>query len=194
MALVDLLAALEREAAATAERLIAEARAEAERLAAGSTVTLDQRREGEVARVMAGHRAAIEAEVARARAEGRRAALAARARLLERVDRRVRDAFPQAVSRPDHLATVGGRLAAGLACFEAATAVTARCPAALVDAIRAAAPADRPFVVEVDPSIGAGFRLVAADGGLEVEDTLEGRHEALRGVLAREALRDLVGE
>ena len=194
MALADLLAALEREAAATAERVIADARAEAARLAAGSSAALDQRRASEVSRVMAVRRAAAEAEVAHARVEGRRLALTARDRLLGRVDRRMREAFPGAVKRPDHLATLGARLAAGFACFDREAAVVGRCPATLVEAVRSAAPGDRPFTVEADPSVGNGFRLVTADGVVEAEDTLEGRYEARRGRLAREALHELVGD
>ena len=194
MALADLLAALEREAAATAERLVADARAEAEQLAVGSAATLERRRDGEVSRVMAARRAAIEAEVARARLEGRRSALTARARFLARMEGGVRVALPAAIVRPDYHATLGGRLAEGLACFEPGAAVVARCPAPLVDAVRAAAPGDRPFTVEVDPSTGSGFRLVTADGAVEVEDSLEERYAARRDQLAREALRVLAGD
>ena len=192
MALDHLLAALERDAAETADRLVAEALAEASRLDARSTEEVARRREAEVARVAEERRATMEREIAGVRRRSRGEALAARARFLDRFEAALRREFPTLLARPEYLAELREEIAQGIGSFAGEGGVTVRCPGTLEKGVRNALPKEGRVELAVDEGVGNGFRLVSGDGALEVEDTLEGRLAARRDALAREALQ-LVG-
>ncbi|HVX89620.1 MAG TPA: hypothetical protein VG940_11865 [Gemmatimonadales bacterium] len=189
MALDQLLAALEREAQLTVERLRAEARAEAERIATVSGAVVEHQRAAEVDRLTRSRRERGEAEVAAARREARREALVARARLLERVEQAIRQACPAALGAEPYRASLGVRLDAALAAFTPGMPVSARCASTIATPLLAAWPATRPGDVQADDGVGSGFVLADPEGRLEVEDTLEARLESRRSDLMREALR-----
>lgn len=191
MALDHLLAALERDATASVERLLAEARAEAERLRAEATATADQRRDAEVARARRERRERMEEELGAVRRAARREVLGARERLAGRLDAAVRAALPAALGRPEYQAALPARVAAALACLPEDERVAVRAAAALVPSIRTAWPAERELALTPDEGIGNGFRVTSADGAIEVEETLEAAYAAQRGVLVREALASL---
>lgn len=191
MALDHLLEALSREAGATAERLRAEARTEAARIAALSDALAGRQVQQEVDRAVRDRRERVEIAVAAARHAARKDVLDARARLLGRVDRAVRAACPAALADPRIQATLSAHLAPALAYFPDEASVSARCAPTLSGPLRAAWPASRTGKVRPDQGIGSGFRLTGGDGRIEVEVTLEGRLEAQRAELEREALRRL---
>ena len=191
MALDHLLEALDREARATAERLRAEARTEAERITALATTLADHQRDAEVERITRARRAQAEVAVAAARHETRRQVLEARARLLARIELAVRTACPPALVGASYRASLPARLAEALGAFAPGVPVSVRCAAALADPLLEAWPPPWKGEVRPDESVGSGFVLSDLDGRLEVEDTLEGRLDARRVDLEREALRRL---
>ena len=188
MALDHLLDALTREAEATAERLRADARAEAATLTALSVEVTGRRRQSEVDQVVRRRREEVERAVALARHAARDQVLRARERLLQRVERAIRAACPGALASPRYRADLPRRLEGALACVPAGEPVSARCAAALVEPILAAWPTGRKGEVRADETLGSGFVLTTDDGAIDIEDTLEARFEALRPELERRAL------
>ena len=191
MALDHLLTALEHGAEAEAAALVDAARAEAE----GITVETAARLAGERERRRAAGEARLADVTARAVAQARRrtraAVLKARQRMLDRVFaaaelalRTAEGAAAFLARLPDDLAEARSYLPAGRARVHCRPALRAR--------VRRLTRGDAALSVEPDPDSGTGLRLVAADGSVEVDLTLETRLAQLRPVLALELLR-LVG-
>jgi vacuolar-type H+-ATPase subunit E/Vma4 len=65
------------------------------------------------------------------------------------------------------------------------------CSEALVAAVRSAVKRAKHVTVQGDPAAPPGIRVVTSDGAIEVDNTLEGRLERLRGRLALEVLATL---
>jgi vacuolar-type H+-ATPase subunit E/Vma4 len=191
MSLDHLLAALEHDATAQAERLVVEARATAERLTSAAAEASERRRRETFGAHEREQRAVIQAALSAARRAARRDVLEARERLLDRVFAAARAALPQALAHQAYRAALPERLAAALACVEGAGETALRVPAALATDVRAAVSRNGRVTVRVDQAAGSGFRLATADGSLEVDDTLETRLDAQRPRLARDVLRQL---
>lgn len=191
MPLDQLLAALERDAREQADRLVAEARAEAERVRDAAERDIARRRAATEGAREREHHAALEQALSNVRRAARRDVLEARDRLLARVFSAARAALPAAINTPAYRATLPRRLEAGLACFDGAEPVVVRCSPPLVDVVQAALPPRADVRVRGDPEAGSGFRLTTPDGAIEVDDTLETRLAARRPRLARAALRRL---
>jgi len=182
MPLEHLLAELEREAEAAAERTLAEARTEAERIAAAAAERLAHRRAEYVAARRTELSADLGGALAAARREARRAALAARERLLERVFTEAARRLPEVAASETYAAALPGDVAAALAFLGDQPAVL-RCTPALAERVRQAAGPAAATVVP-DAAVGHGVRAEAADGSLVVDATLEGRLARLRPRLA----------
>jgi vacuolar-type H+-ATPase subunit E/Vma4 len=194
MPLDHLLAALERDATAQAERLVAEARATADRLTSAAAEAIERRRGETLGAHEREQRAVVQAALSTARRAARRDVLEARERLLDRVFAAARAALPQALAHQAYRAALPERLAAALACVEEAGEAALRVPAAIAADVRSSVSGNGRVTVRVDPAAGSGFRLATADGTLEVDDTLETRLDAQRPRLARDVLRQLEGE
>lgn len=190
MSLDRLLAALEQDARAQAERVLAEARAEAERVTReGEERTGGRRRERLDARA-AECRASAAATLSETRRLARQTALDARQRLLARVFDGVASGLSAAAETGAYRTALPRYLAEALAGTGGAPAVI-RCPPALLDDCRRLA-AGRPGVTVVaDPAVGAGFRVVTTDGAVEIDGTLEARLAQERPRLALAVLRAL---
>jgi vacuolar-type H+-ATPase subunit E/Vma4 len=191
MPLDHLLAALERDATAQAERLVAEARVTADRLTSAAAEAIERRRGETLGAYEREQRAVVQAALSTARRAARRDVLEARERLLDRVFATARAALPQALAHQAYRAALPERLAAALACVEEAGEAALRVPAALAADVRTAVSGNGRVTVRVDHAAGSGFRLATADGSLEVDDTLETRLDAQRPRLARDVLRQL---
>ncbi len=191
MPLDHLLAALERDGSAQAEELLARARATAAAIAREADELVARRRTDVLGGRKAELRGAAQAALGETRRTGRRAALAARQRLLERVFASARDLFPGAMASeayraralPEHLAEALGAVGDEPAVI--------RCPEALVPAVRAAVARKKHLTVQGDPAAPPGIRVVTTDGVIEVDNTLEGRLDRLRARLALEMLAKL---
>lgn len=191
MALDQLLEALAREAAATAERLRAEARTAAAAIETQAGAEADRACRVEVEKVSRARRVELEQEIAAARHAARERTLQARARLLDRVEDATRAAFPGALAGPDYLAALPLSLRSALFALPEQDEIRAACTPRLVPLVTESWPGPALAEVSGDAGTGHGFRLTDRTGGVEVEDTLEGRLAARRGVLHREALRRL---
>jgi len=191
MGLEHLLEALERDADAQVEQTLAQARAEADRISTESTAVLERRRReatsaSDCARVLE-----VEHAVTLARREARRSILEARERLLERVFTAARAELPAAAAGPAYRASLPAALSGALAAVGGDHAVI-RCSETLAPELARARPrGSRTVPVKVDSASGSGFRVVSADGAVEVDDTLESRLDRLRSVLARRVLAQL---
>ncbi len=191
MGLEHLLEALERDANAQIEQLLAQARAEADGLTTAMAAALAQR-QGAAADARERTRLIeVEQAVTRARRAARRSVLEARERLLERVFAAARGELPAAAAGAGYRAGLPAALAGALAAVGGAEAVI-RCPEALArDLERLRPPATPPVRVVVDPAAGSGFRVTSTDGAVEVDETLESRLDRLRPELARRVLAQL---
>ena len=189
MGLEHLLEALERDANAQIEQLLAQARAEADRLTVAGSEALQRRRDDARAVGERSRYQEVAHAVTLARRGARRSVLEARARLLERVFVAARSALPDAAAGAAYRAALPAALAGALAAIGNEPAVI-RCTQALAADVDRLRPVDRVSVV-VDPASGSGFRLTTVDGMVEVDDTLEARLERLRPILARRVLAQL---
>lgn len=191
MGLEHLLEALERDANAQIEQLLAQARAEAENVTASMTAALAQR-QGAAAEARERTRLIeVEQAVTRARRSARRSVLEARERLLERVFAAARSELPAAAAGAGYRAGLPAALAGALAAVGGEEAVI-RCPETLVRDLERLRPPTTPRArVVVDPAAGSGFHVASADGAVEVDDTLESRLDRLRPELARRVLAQL---
>jgi V/A-type H+-transporting ATPase subunit E len=189
MGLEHLLEALERDANAQIEQLLAQARAEADRLTAAATETRERRcRAADEVRERS-RLQEVERAVTLARRVARRSVLEARERLLDRVFTAARTELPAAAAGPAYRAALPAALAGALAAVGNEPAVI-HCPKMLVRDLERLRPADRSSI-EVDAAVGSGFRLATVDGAVEVDDTLEARLDRLRPMLARRVLARL---
>ena len=191
MPLDQLLAALEREAHTTADRLLSQARDEAAQLTSAADEALARRRDLSVTTRVGELQAAMEQALADIGRENRGDELRARERLLARVFGAVRAALPAVLDQPNYRASLLPRIAAALACVDESEAVVLRCPASLVTALQTAVTQHPQARIQADDTAGSGFRLATADGALEVDDTLESRLEKSATSMAREAMQRL---
>ena len=191
MGLEHLLEALERDAKAQIEQLLAQARAEAEGVTAATTAALAQRQSAAAETRERTRLIEVEQAVTRARRAARRSVLEARERLLERVFADARSELPAAAAGAGYRAGLPAALAGALAAV-GGEEVVIHCPEALVQDLERLRPATTPRArVVVDPETGSGFRVASADGAVEVDDTLESRLDRLRPELARRVLAQL---
>ena len=191
MPLDQFLAALERAASRNAEQLLADANAEAQRLTAASERDLAQRRATATAAAGRDQRAGLERAIADATRAARRDTLVAREGLLTRVFTAVRAALPEAIDHAMYRASLPQRVAAALACFDDREPAVIHCAASLVAPLQAIVAARTGVTVVADAQAGSGFRAVAGDGTIEVDDTLEARLDTGYASLARQALQQL---
>jgi vacuolar-type H+-ATPase subunit E/Vma4 len=191
MGLEHLLEALERDANAQIDQLLAGARAEADRVTAAAAAVLGQRRVTAAEARERTRSREVEQAMTRARRAARRSMLEAREHLLERVFAAARAELPAAAAGTAYRAGLPDALASALAAV-GHEQVVIRCPETLApDLERLRPPEAECASVVVDPSAGSGFRVTSADGAVEVDDTLESRLDRLRPELARRVLAQL---
>jgi vacuolar-type H+-ATPase subunit E/Vma4 len=186
VALAELLAALEREAAAEITAVAERARAEVEGLRAEAA----RRRDDRLRTDTAAHRVAVQADADSRLADAERAAarevLAERAAMLARLRAAVVERLPAAAA-----GMVEPLVAMALAPLRGSD-VTLRCPAALAAAVRACVGAGP----RIDPegATGSGVRAELEDGHLVVDATLETMLARAWGRLQIEATREVERE
>ncbi len=190
MALEHLLAALERDAAEQAQRLLANARTEAAKITGAAEERNARRRRDVIGAHEAEQRATAEVALAAARREARRQVLEARQRLLDRIFAAARGRLPAALRSDAYRAALPVHVAEALAFVGDAPAVIG-CPRALAASIRKLVAGNGRLSVTVDAAVGSGFRIATTDGAVEVDNTLEGRLERLRPRLALAVLERL---
>lgn len=192
MALDELLAGLAREAAAEREALGASSRAEAARIVAAAHTRCAVERAAALGRLETERREKAAAEAARVRRATRHDVLEARGRFLDRVFAAATARLPRAGGEAEYLATLPRRLEMALACVGDAPAEI-RCRPETADRLRKLSHGRAGLTVRADAEAPPGFRVVTADGALEVDATLEGELSRRRAALALELLPALDG-
>ncbi len=189
----ELIAILEKEAAAEIERILADARAEAERLVQEAR----QQAEAELAAQRA--RAESEREAVETRARSA-AALRASALVLQAKDQALAEVFQRAQAELARLAQDRGRYGALLRGLlrEAASAVGGRVvvqvhPKDIELARQAVRDLGLDAEVQAADDVAGGVRVVSGDGRFVVENTLASRVERARAALAPEVAALLWG-
>lgn len=185
-----LLAGLERAAEAEIVRVAAEGRAQAAALQAQAEQRIADRRQAALGQREVEGRAALERSLAGARHLARQRALLARASLLDRFFTALEAALPALAAGAAYRETLPRDVARTLA-FAGEQQAVVHCAPALTGQMRRLVKTNGRLRIDPDPHIAAGFRVVTADGALEVDGTLEGRAQRLRPRLAVEALAAL---
>ena len=188
MAVEQLLAALERDAAAQAERLRAEARDRATVIIARAAADVDRRRELALVRLDREQRVAMAREIMTAERTLRAQVLAARAEVIERV-------FAEASRRLARAAIdvwesiAPGLVADTLAYLEGHAAVL-RCPGDAAHRVAGAANG-KAVTVQAGAANLPGVLGESGDGRVVVDNTLPGRLARMQDDLAIELSRRL---
>jgi vacuolar-type H+-ATPase subunit E/Vma4 len=184
MALPELLAALAADARARATAEIERGRAQAAAIREQAAAQASATSTTALAARERAARATLALELQAARAAARRDVLVARERLLERVFAEAR----RRLAGAEGDAAVADRLPERLrAAMELAGdgPLTVRCTAGLAGRLRELLPETSSIRLEIDPTLGAGFQvLAAADGGVLIDDTAAARLERRRPRLA----------
>ncbi len=185
-----LLAGLERAAEAEIARVASDGRAQAAAVTAQAEQRIARRRQEALGQREAEARAALERSLAGARHGARERVLRARAQLLDRFYAALRETLSELAAGAAYRAALPRDVTRALA-FAGEQDVVVHCAPALTTVMRHAVKTNGRLSVKSDPGIGAGFKILAADGRLEVDGTLEGRALRLRPRLALEALAAL---
>jgi len=174
MALEHLVTILRQETEAECEAILAAARAEVEAIRAHSEAELSERRGAVLAAREADLRTAVELALVAARRNGRREVLGARWRLLERVLAAARSCFPETLTSPEYQALLPGQVSEALECL-GDRAGTLRFHPSIRKALHSATGRRTGLRLVSDPKIGSGFKILSADGAVEIDGTMEDR-------------------
>jgi V/A-type H+/Na+-transporting ATPase subunit E len=197
VALDDLLNAIKAEAAARMAEELDTARLEADGILAAARAGFERTRAETLSAREAELHAAAGARLAAAGREARSVILQARERLLDDVLTVALDRLADASRSDAYRSTLAARLDAALVYLGEAPGVI-RCSPDLVEPLASLATAEADaggeLTVEADGAIRGGFRLSSHDGGLEIDETLEGRLEQLRPAITIELVRRIEPE
>ncbi len=174
MPLPDLLAELERDAAARAQAILSDARQRSATGVEAARRDVAQRLSAALGRREAELAAAIAASLAAARHDARRRTLTARATYLDRVREAARRRLRGAQADDDVVASLSGLLAETLT-YVGHEAIEIRAAPCLTSALRRLVGTDPARTVVDDPTIDAGFVARTRDGRLTVDQTLTAR-------------------
>jgi len=184
----DFLAALERDARAEADSLLAAARAEADRIVGEAREKARRKREEFLQHRTAELQRELEAALAAVRREARRRVLEAKWQAIERVFDAARSRFPAVLSDPVFRELLRKDCLDVLECLAGRPAVIMVSPE-LAGELQAVLGDKTGVQVRPDSSVVAGFRIETCDGSLAVDGTLEKRLEQRRQWLAVEIAR-----
>ena len=189
MGITHLLDALERDAKSEVARLLAEAHAEADRITAASAARQGEQRRLALDEADRHHRHELEQALTTARRARRRAVLEARQRLARRVFDAVHELLPGALDLASYQKSLPAALEGALAALGDGP-VLIRCTPGIRPQLEAL---ERPAGTSVvpDDTVGSGFLVQAADGSVDVVDTLEDRLERRRTELTRRVFEHL---
>ncbi|MGE0461718.1 MAG: V-type ATP synthase subunit E [Vicinamibacterales bacterium] len=190
MALADLIARLEQDAANRVEAIRRQAGDEVRAIEAAAEQALSDHRAAHVGRRHAGRQAAFRRQLAEARRSARARELEARHALLARVMDRARSLLSDAAGTPAYQHALPAHLDEALSYVEG-VACRVRCPSSCARALAAAAARHRGVSLEVDESIGPGFIVEALDGSVSIDNTLPARLSRVEGRLAVELLNEV---
>ncbi len=174
MALPELLAELERDAAARVAAVLADARQRAAELVEAGRRSSADRRASALGQREAALRNAMAERLSRARRDARLRGLRARDRFLAGVREAARERLAAAQTGEAHGAALAGRLDEALA-FTGADAVEIQAAPPLVPAMRRLARERGGQVRVTEAGIESGFRVRTLDGRVTIDETLQTR-------------------
>lgn len=199
MSLEALLAELDADAAAEREAVLAEARERAGRIRTESRRALSRRRRERLGAAEAEEARKALAEISEARSEARRLVLDARRRLSERVRAEVERRIETSSDDPVYLPRLAHELReatrlvpSGRSVLRVAPELAARAEESIAHTAESIA-RDRSAELDVTPDadVRSGFLLVADEGRVVVDGTLEARLRLTWPRLAPRVLREL---
>lgn len=190
MALADLIARLEQDAASQVEALRRKADDDVRAVEAASELAIAEARAAHVGRRRAERQATLRQELAEANRTARSRELEARHALLARVMDRARALMPEAARSEEYRLALPAHLAEALSYLEGVPC-RVRCPSSSEPALRALAMRHDGVSLEVDDSVGPGFVAEALDGSVVIDNTLTARLARIQGLLAVDLLREV---
>lgn len=187
-ALERLLAAIERQVEREAGRILEAGREEAARVAADADELRERRRAERLAGMEAAGRLELETELLETRRDAQQRTLEARLRYLARARRALEALLVDAVKSAAYRDVLPAHLEDSLAYFGEEPAVL-HCSPGIAEALRPLVAGRSQLTVREDPAVPDGFRVVAADGALQVDNTLHARLSSRWPSMAIELLR-----
>lgn len=187
MSLEALLAELDADAAAERDAVVAEARERADAIRAESGRALSRTRRDRLGAAEAEEARKALAEISEARSEARRLVLDARRRLSERVRTEVERRIETSADDPVYLPRLAHELREAIRLAPSGQAALRVAPELAAQAGEAISHVD----VTPDPDVRSGFLLVADEGRVVVDGTLDARLRLTWPRLAPRVLREL---
>lgn len=187
-ALEWLLAPIERQVEREAGGILEAGREEAARVATIANESRERRRAEHLARMEAAGRLELETDLLETRRDAQRRILEARQRFLARARQALEALLVDAVKSAAYRDVLPGHLEDSLAYFGEEPAVL-HCSPGIAEALRPLVAGRSQLTVREDPAVPDGFRVVAADGALQVDNTLHARLSSRWPSMAIELLR-----
>jgi vacuolar-type H+-ATPase subunit E/Vma4 len=187
-ALERLMAAIERQVEREAGRILEAGREEAARVAAIANERRERRRAERLARMEAAGRLELETELLESRRDARQRILEARQRFLARARQSLEALLVDAVKSIAYHDVLPGHLEESLVYFGEEPAVI-HCSSGIAQPLRSLVAGRGQLTVREDPAILDGFRVISADGALQVDNTLHARLSSRWPSMAIELLR-----
>lgn len=190
MALADLIARLEQDAASQVAARRRKADDDVRVIEAATELALAEASAAHVGRKRALRQAALRQELAEARRTARARELDARHALLARVMDRARTLLPEAGRSDAYRLAMPAHLAEALSYLEDVPC-RVRCPSSCEAALRELATRYPGVSLEVDASVGPGFIAEAVDGSVVIDNTLVARLARMQDQLGVEVVREV---
>jgi len=185
MALADLIARLEQDAAREVQTIAARADAEVESIHAGTEDAVAATTTRELGRRRAERRLTFERELALANRQAQARELDAHHARVARILARARELVPAFVTSDQYLRALPAHAVEALAYLEGLRP-RIRCQAALAPALRAVVAAHEGAELVIDSSTAPGFVAESADGSVVIDNTLAARLSRIENALAVE--------
>lgn len=190
MALEHLIASLEDEAEAKIGAELDAARQEVARLEAEASGRIARLRAEALKERQVQLEQDAERIVAATRREARQKLLLARHHLLDRVLNRAVELAPDVARGPQYMLGLSDDLLGAMSYIGQAAAIV-RCSPALATEVQALLAGHEEWKLEVDPALGPGFHVAAANGSVVVDRTLPRRLQLEEARLRLEILQEL---
>jgi vacuolar-type H+-ATPase subunit E/Vma4 len=187
MSLADLISSLERDVDHRIDAMIADATTEAERITRDAAARSTIRTADELAAIDLSLRARAGEQVARERRLANHERIREHERVIDTIIGEAVACLPRLTTTPAYRESLAAQLATALS-YTDPDGVRIRCSPSIAPLVERMRPDDH---VTSDATIGSGFIVIAGDGRVEVDVTLESRLAALRRHVAVDVLRQI---
>jgi vacuolar-type H+-ATPase subunit E/Vma4 len=189
MALPDLIASLEADVEARAARILEDARSHAARIANESRDRVRSARADDLGATERTARAAAIRRIGEAEKSARAERIVARTAMLDTVFKDATAGFAEVLEDARYRESIPAQLRDAVSFVSPVVQMEIRCSGGLRDVTTRGLPADGRARIAADLPGASGFEVLAEDGRLRVDGTLEGRLASLRPQLSIEVLR-----